>query len=285
MAEFLRVFRVQGMDSHASPRFQMVPRGGTRYVALRGGRGANVISLNPTVCTVREVNQSVLPADDRESGASPDDRYFRLDGAARGPALIQALGGSVALPLFLEVSVKERRRQIVSFTFISDNAHHSTQRPSAIVGSWMPTLNFIWRRQANVELVNHGVRHRTIGQDLGNQIMLPAGNLGTTGTTIAAAGESGIDLNVFFVWEIQETGNPGDVDAVGTIGTANGGYGPGTIIFEDRAGQGQAISLAHEIGHHLGLRHGTHVQRDLMWPWTGQRGINLTKDDVNTANP
>jgi hypothetical protein len=135
-----------------------------------------------------------------------------------------------------------------------------------------------------VELVNHGIRTPKIAQNLGATIMLPKGSLGTTGDAIAAKGDSGVDLNVFFVWDLQETGNSADVDAVTTIGTA-GGATPGTCIFEDNAGTGQALSLAHEIGHHLGLRHDDHRKIDLMWPTTGERGFNLNKADVNIANP
>jgi len=60
---------------------------------------------------------------------------------------------------------------------------------------------------------------------------------------------------------------------------------PGTCIFEDRAGRAIGVTLAHEIGHHLGLNHTGHRKIDLMFDFTDQRGFNLTKDDVNTANP
>jgi hypothetical protein len=283
MAEFNRVFRVQGMDSNAVPRFQMVPRGDRRYVALHDGAGMNVVSQNPAICTVTEVREAALPADDRApSGAG--DRYFRLDGVQRGVTFLMATGGGSFLPLFLEIGVKEVRQQLLLFNSVRDNARHHSRRPLAIVAQWMPTLNYIWRRQANVKLVNHGVRTVTIAQNLGDTVTLPAGSLGATGNTIAASGDPGVDLNVFFVWDLQETGNPNDVDAVTTINTAGSGS-PGTCIFEDAAGRGQALSLAHEIGHHLGLVHPGHRRIDLMWPTTGERGLNLTKDDVNTANP
>lgn len=284
MAEFDRVVRVQGMDSNATPRFQMVPKGGKRFVALRDGAGMTITNLNPAICTVTEVTVAALPVDDRLA-LHHGDRYFRIDGTAKGVAFLMALGGAGGIfPLFLEVGVKEKRRQLISFNFLKDNAGHHTNRPSANVGAFMPVINYIWRTQANVELVNHGIRHPKIDQNLGSTIMLPAGSLGTTGTAIGAVGDAAVDLNVFFVWDLQETGNTADVDAVTTIGTAGSGA-PGTCIFEDDAGKDQALSLAHEIGHHLGLNHGTHRRIDLMWPTTGERGINLTKADVNTANP
>jgi hypothetical protein len=283
MAEFTRVFRVQGMDSNATPRFQMVPNGGTRYVALRDGAGMDVINMVPSVCTMTEIRESALPADERAPAAA-GDRYFKLHGVSVGVDVLMATGGGSIFPLFLDIDVKDERKQLVKFNFVRDNAGHKTQRPSAVVAHWMPTLNYIWRRQANVHLVNHGVQRVKIDQDLGATIMLPKGSLGTTGQTIAAAGDTGVDLNVFFVWDLQETGNPADVDAVTTIGTAGSGS-PGTCIFEDDAGHAQAISLAHEIGHHLGLTHPGHRKIDLMWDFTDERGFNLSKADVEKANP
>jgi hypothetical protein len=283
MAEFNRVFRVQGMDSNASPRFQMVPVGRSRFVALHDGAGMTVTNLNPLACTLTEIRESQLPSDDR-APSSAGDRYFRIEGLAKGGALLMATGGSL-IPLFLEVAVKEKRQQLITFNFLSDNAGHRTTRPAANVGQWMPTLNYIWRRQANVELVNHGIRTTRIAQNLGATIMVPADNsLDATFNLIGSAGDSGADLNVFFVWDLQQTGSTGDLDAFTSIGTAGSGS-PGTCLFEDSAGAGQPISLAHEVGHHLGLNHDTHRRIDLMWPTTGERGFNLTKDDVNAANP
>ena len=283
MPEFTRVYSVQGMDSNASPRFQMVPSGGVRYVIFRDGEGAVVKSLDPATCILTEVKQSLLPSGDR-APVQKGDRFFRIDGCARGSALVMAIGGSSIFPTFLEVGVKDKRKQLVMFHLVRDNAGHCTRRPSAIVGEWMPTLNYIWKRQANVEFVRHGVKWVTIKQNLGKTVTLPQGSLGTTGQTIAAAGDPAVDINVFFVWDLQESGNPADVDAVTTIATAGSGS-PGTCIFEDKGGKGESLSFAHEMGHHLGLRHPGHRRIDLMWDFSGQRGLNLTRADVNTANP
>jgi Matrixin len=284
VAEFTRVFRVQGMDSNATPRFQMVPERGNRFVALRdSGTGATVTIDDPTVCTITEVRERDLPVDERLP-AVRGDRLFKLHGVNAGVATVTATGGSIAAPLELEVSVKTKRQQLIAFNFLRDNAGHRTLRPASVVAELMGTLNYIWRRQANVELVNHVIRRPTVAENLGDPILLPQGSLGTRGQTIGAAGLTTVDLNVFFVWNLQEDGNSADVDAVTTLNTAGTGA-PGTCIFEDRAGRAVGVTLAHEIGHHLGLNHTGHRQIDLMFDFTDQRGFNLTKDDVNTANP
>lgn len=283
MPEFTRVFRVQGMDSNSVPRFQMVPTDGYRYVILRDGKDMTVTNMVPTVCELTEIKESALPSDEplpRQAG----DRFFKIKGSAKGVSFLIATGGGQFFPLFLEIGVKDVREQLVVFNFLTDSAGHTTTRPSSILGQWVPLLNYIWRRQANVKIINHGVRRPIIGQNLGATITLPAGQLGTTGNAIAAVGDTGVDLNVFFVWKLQETPDTGDVDAVTTVGTAGSGS-PGVCIFEDDAGKGQGLSLAHEFGHHMGLTHPGHRKIDLMWDFSGERGFNLTRADVNTANP
>jgi hypothetical protein len=204
----------------------MVPVGRSRFVALHDGAGVTVTNLNPLACTLTEIRESQLPSDERAS-SSAGDRYFRIEGRAKGGALLMATGGSL-IPLFLEVAVKEKRQQLIAFNFLRDNAGHRTTRPAANVGQWMPTLNYIWRRQANVELVNHGIRTPRIAQNLGATIRVPADNsLDATFNLIGSAGDSSVDLNVFCVWVLQQTGSTGDLDAFTSIGTAGSGS-PGT---------------------------------------------------------
>jgi hypothetical protein len=80
MAEFNRVFRVQGMDSNTSlARFQMVPVGGSRFVALHDGAGMTVTNLNPQACTLTEIRESQLPSDERAGCKIPLDHSRAMD--------------------------------------------------------------------------------------------------------------------------------------------------------------------------------------------------------------
>src|SRR5439155_22187579 len=127
---------------------------------------ATVTIDDPTVCTITEVRERDLPVDERLPAAR-GDRLFKLHGVNAGVATVTATGGSIPAPLELEVSVKAKRQQLIAFNFLRDNAGHRTTRPGGLVGELMGTLNYIWRRQANVELVNHVIRRPTVAENLG----------------------------------------------------------------------------------------------------------------------
>jgi hypothetical protein len=290
VAEFRRVYRVQGMDTAASPRFQMVPDSGRRWVALHDGAGMTVTSSTPSICTVTEIREADVPRDDdRATGAgaaAAGDRFFRLEGNSRGMCTITAAGGPT-LPVVLEVHVKGRFTQRVKFFSVSDNAGHHSTRPLAVVGQWIPTLNYIFGKQANIRFVRHGSLERiTIPRNLGNPIQLPgAGGLGPDATAIANEGDITADLNVFFVWELRRAPAGDSTEATTQmIGSAHLAGATGNILIEDNVDGRDDLALAHEIGHHLGLHHNTANAINLMFDTSPLQGFALNKDEVNIAN-
>jgi hypothetical protein len=278
------------MDTNASPRFQMVPNSGCRWVALHDGAGMAVLSSLPSVCTITEIREADLPADDRATGAAAavkGDRFFRLEGISKGVCGIAA-ASLTALPALLEINVKDKLTQRVKFFSVSDNAGHRSTRPLAIVGKWMPTLNYIFKRQANIEFVRHGSLDRLpIASGLGDPIQLnPAGGLGADATTIVGQGDNTADLNVFFVWELRRAASGDSTEATTeTIGSAHAGGGPGNVLIEDNVDGRDDLALAHEIGHHLGLSHNTGSAINLMFDTSPLQGFSLNRAEVNIANP
>jgi hypothetical protein len=281
MAEFRRVLRVQGMDTRINPRFQMVPVGDVRFVALHDGAGMTVAAAPSGTCTITEITESALPADDRATGATAaerGDRFFRLVGHAKGVATVTATGSTGIISL--DISVKDLMTQRIHFYSVSDNAGHRSTRPLAEVGEILPVLNYIFRRQANIRMVRHGsLDPLEMAQNIVPIVVpdTPQG-LGPAGDAIRARGIQTSDINVFFVPVID-----GNADgAVWEIGSVRTGNGPGAIVLEDGATH---FALAHEIGHHLGLPHTDPANRlDIMGASSG-RVLSLGKEEVNICNP
>ena len=247
-----------------------------------------VVSSNPALCTVTEVTEASLPADDRATGASAaasGDRFFKLTGKAKGVCSLLA-SRIPFVPVELEVSVKDKLTQRVKFFSVSDNAGNRSTRPLAVTGQWLPVFNYIFRRQANIELVRHGsLESITIAQNLGNPIDLPTtGGLGTNATVIANRGDATADLNIFFVWELRRGTGDSTEATTQTIGSAHSGSS-GNVLVEDNMDGRDDLIVAHEIGHHLGLSHNNTTKLNLMFDTTPFTGFSLNKAEVNTANP
>lgn len=278
--EFFRVIKMKGFDRHQTPPWQMVPVDGDRYVQLRDGAGLTVTSTNPAVVTATEVNMSQVPTGDREiipSGA----RIFKLHGASKGNARIQARNSGGTAAAELEVDTKNRKTVRVTWNFVRDNAGHRTWRARASTTQWVRDINHIYTGQANIEVIQQGARLVRVEQDLGTEVRRAAGAADER-AVVEALGDTTADLNFFMVWEYESdflagTG-PDRVDA-SRIGN--------TVFYEDRAGSQTGETMAHEIGHYLGVSDHYDAARKhhLMHGYTDERGVHLPKEDVNVMNP
>jgi hypothetical protein len=268
------------MDTRIDPRFQMVPVGDVRFVALHDGAGTTVAAPPAGICTMTEITESALPADDRATGptaAERGDRFFRLVGHTKGIAAVTATGSTGTI--ILDISVKDLMRQSIHFYSVHDNAGHASTRPLAEVGKILPLLNYIFRRQANIRMVRHGsLEDLAMTQNIVPIVVHGPRDWSPNGDAIRARGIHTSDINVFFVPVIE-----GDTDgAVWEIGSIRTGNGPGAIVLEDGAPH---FVLAHEIGHHLGLSHTDPANRlDIMGASSGNV-LSLGKDEVNICNP
>ncbi len=55
-------------------------------------------------------------------------------------------------------------------------------------------------------------------------------------------------------------------------------------LLDDRRGKDIAESMAHELGHAMGLSDQYVIKRELMYGYQHVRGVHLTKGHVNTIN-
>jgi hypothetical protein len=151
-AECIPVFNMKGFDKDAALRWQMVPCGGDRFVALRDGAGPTVTSTDPNIVTVTEINMHALPpGGERRMLLHHSDRIFQLRGKAKGNAKIQVTqAAALTSKTELEVDTKNRKTVKVCFNFLQDSAGHYTARDPASAHQWVKGINAIYNGQANV---------------------------------------------------------------------------------------------------------------------------------------
>lgn len=277
-ASFEKCFNMKGFDKDASPRWQMVPVGKYRYMALRGGPGLTVTSTNPGVCAVKEITAAELPTTGEPMPLQPGDRIIRLYGCAKGNCKIQAKNGNTVV-VELEVDTKEKKTVHLSFNFVEDSAGHKTRRSAASAAGWLATINYIYNGQANVYAVLHATRTVRVPSNLGTEVTWTAGTA-SEWNTVTGMGDTGANFNIFLVWEYEQDNTP-------TVDNTDAGTLGGNCIFEDNAGTQVGVTMAHEFGHHLGAddHYDGARKHHLMHGITDQRGIHLPKADVNTMNP
>ena len=276
-AEFHKVFNMEGFDKDQNPPWQMVPVGGHRYIALRNGADMTVRASPASVLTVTEINRSQLPAHGRHMmPLQTSDRIFKLTGVSKGHALLGA-GPVIGPPsIALQVDTKHRKTVRVTFNFVRDSAGHQTTRSPSSAVAWVRDMNWIYNGQGNVFVTLRTTRPIAVPINLGPVVTWSAG-AGSEWDTVTALGDAATDMNYFMVWEYDQ-GGPNDTDA-GTL--------TGNCIFEDHAGRAVSVSMAHEMGHHLGAHdHYDGARRiHLMHGITDARGEHLPMEDVNVMNP
>jgi hypothetical protein len=301
-AEWIPVFILEGFDKDAAPRWQMVPRDGERFVALRDGAGLTVTSTDATIVTVMEIDVHALPIGRQLSGRNwraagydasstrmplyRSDRIFRLHGVAKGNAKICAKQAAV-LKAELEVGTKNRKTVTVCFNFVHDlhNKHH-TVRHEASAQQWVNDVNAIYNGQANVFVTLLGARRIDVEIDLGKVAdFWPASEW----DTIIAKGIWSADLNYFLVRKYEKSTPKIDDDNAITL-DRNGAPAVGgcIVILEDHLTSGKPtfVTIGHEMGHHLGAENNKNpAERDFLMFWWGDRtGVYLPKADVNVMN-
>jgi hypothetical protein len=269
-----------GFDRSATPKWQMVPVGGTRVLTLTGAGGL--------VPRVRDT--AFLDAVQATSGRTTT---LTLTGKAAGRTWVEwvasaASAGAVQTGFTLEVSVKDEKKIRTAFHYVDDSRRQVTRRRIADLNAMITPANALLTPQANVTIERKSAAALPIAQDLGRVVRFSSHLTGAPDNVpiaqhewddVVAHADATADFNVFFVREYEDDASPlSDLADAGTLAAEK------NCIFEDRLGHAAGAVLAHETMHLLGFSGHSGSRRHLIA--TGEHGLGrlITRDQANTIN-
>jgi hypothetical protein len=265
-----------GFEPLGAVPWLMVPAAhGERTLRLKNAGGLTLRSSDPAV--LRVLDRATKFAADRI--VVPDDNEpITLRGLLPGTAAVigRDLDGK-ELPL-LTVDVLPKRTASVGFYYMTDKAKHQTKRKVGDEKALLAEANRVFNRQANVFFEQKDARKLDVNEDWGDPVGYDVLG-GEKLTKLRTLGNTALRIRVFFLWNY----NPGP-EKDGDTDAEVDDFGGVVVAFEDDAGQDQGLSLAHEFGHNLGLRHRNTSKRLVMWPFTGQRAGRLERDQILVVN-
>ncbi len=204
-----------------------------------------------------------------------------LTGLTKGHTVLHARFGSASghICTTVNICVRDKKVIVVDFHYMQDTVGHHTTRLMADVDALVSTMNSIWTPQANVVFQKGNVDNPTVGTNLGDVVeWYPTNPANEWDDIVTFRSDSTPDL--FFVWEYEQDGTPDtdDTDAAELHGD---------ILFEDQAGVEVGETIAHELGHYLGVNPSDYLthQNQLMHAFTDIRGRKIIHAQVDQANP
>lgn len=252
-----------GYDNSVVPNWLVVPVDGRRQAEARitpAGARPSVVSLNPAIASVETTPTGIA-----------------VTGEADGHTTVEAREGGAVLGR-LQIEVKSRRDLTVDYHFMSDTVPipllpHRTARAIGSAPTLTASLNRVWERQANVRFRSGVVDSPPVAVDLGGQVLWTA-TLPNEWNTVTAFATGG-NWNVFLVWEYEQ-------DATPLVDEANAGtLGSNTLLEDNECGD--ALTIAHEGGHFLGIA--AHAASGIMSGCPGATRDRVFKADADTVNP
>jgi len=291
---FTSVWPYWGVDDQARPHpWIMVPQNRQNHVLLRDGSGLNVRarvgSVNITEVTATNPGPSnpftyaAVNVARRERA-----RLFCIGGTMPGPATLEAVDAHGRVQATLDCSVKRQKVVRAAFNFVRDNVGHTTSRSLADTNHWLDVINRIFLYQANVWVRNVDARWVQVNQNLGRVVRFVSRRLSRQHGISRAEHEwddvikhanASADWNVFLVWEYEQ-------DITPNTDNANAGTLAGNTLCEDKARANPAETMAHELGHYLGMDHPTGGNTgNWLMSDASRTGNKIPKEHANIANP
>jgi hypothetical protein len=314
----------QGFDSKATPRWQMIPQGGFRDVAVE-------VSPSSTPIQLKIIDPPVVKLGTPPSRPPrPGYQLFRLEAAAVGAGFVEAVGGS--LTARLQVSVKVAKQVTVKFYFVKNTNKRApaSARTPPDVNKLLTAVTKIYEPQTNITFKLDG-NVRPVSVDLGadddvdlrledmiNKTYMTNSKDNVEWHAIAKhADPSPAVVNVFFCPQLdditlreaaardKQQGGTGELRKLAGMAGARTKMtaketrpNRNVVMLSDSIFQTKTpeFVLAHEIGHYLGGAHIEDIDTDkskhphyentyLMWGGGGPGDTFISRDEANLMNP
>jgi hypothetical protein len=272
---------IAGFD--ASLPWLMVPLDGTRWVQLLA-RGSDPLTLDGIV------NGVVLGQRQSQCGTAwiRDGRVF-VHGTRSDRATLVVRQGKATRRLV--VSIKDVRPVSLIVHYVEHGLVRKTRTTPDDLAAIVKAANDILVPQANVRIVVRKTRtltHEKIGRRLGRTVETTAGDDSEWRVVTGNALSLGLpdEFNLFLVQRYENLTPAG----TGDDELADTEVRTGCCIMEDHIADGRVDvrkagnTLAHEVGHRLGLEHTTESRNRLMYP-TGSKATTLTWWEADRINP
>lgn len=269
-AQFVEKYADYGFDGTTSPPYLLVETGWYNYARLRvtgNGQGWKLTSANRGVATARFTS-----APQRSGGFCFLD--VQVDAKGKGTTYITATGGANNRDTAsLEVDVTDGRHVYVNFHFVTDGKGVRTRRSGADAQILVDNTTRIYEWQANTYWYLYQTQDVKIPLDFTTPNQSEAAQDKIWAAMSKAARKldgHASHFNLFCVrtWGARDKTNS---DVIGTNLTG-GNLG----IFEDKTDH---LTVAHELGHGLSLRHRDNVAKALMY-YKDDDGKKIFKDEV-----